>query len=153
MSTRCRIGLMNEDGSITSIYCHHDGYPKGVGNILVNNYTDIDKIKTLLCLGDMSSLGTEPIDNPFAWKTVELKDLFSGKYIEKYKEYHPDNMCDTYKTRGQDCPAKVSKDIKSYLKLSRDWGGEYTYVFKDNEWFVMDYNNPKLLRCSELCID
>ena len=38
MSTRCRIGIENKNGTITSIYCHHDGYLEGVGEILVNHY-------------------------------------------------------------------------------------------------------------------
>ena len=66
MSTRCRIGIENKDGTITSIYCHHDGYPSYVGKTLVNNYKEESKIRALLDLGDMSSLGTEPVDNPNA---------------------------------------------------------------------------------------
>ena len=29
MSTRSRIGILNDDGSVTSIYCHSDGYAEG----------------------------------------------------------------------------------------------------------------------------
>jgi len=28
MATRSNIGIVNEDGSVTGIYCHWDGYPE-----------------------------------------------------------------------------------------------------------------------------
>lgn len=57
MSTRSRIGKLNPDGSILSVYCHSDGY--GVGETLKEHYTDIKKIDALLALGDISSLAAE----------------------------------------------------------------------------------------------
>lgn len=128
MSTRCRIGLRNEDGSITSIYCHNDGYPSYVGEVLVKNYKTEDKIKELLALGDLSGLGTEPVDNPNAWAPYS-----SGKY----SELHPDNMCDTYKSRGENCPAKTSRRLDDYLKLTGDSWGEYAYLFEDVCWYIV----------------
>lgn len=57
MATRSRIGIVNKDGSIRSIYCHWDGYPEGVGSILHKNYQDRDKVEELISLGSISSLG------------------------------------------------------------------------------------------------
>lgn len=37
MSTRSRIGMINPYGSVSSIYCHFDGYPEGVGKTLHDN--------------------------------------------------------------------------------------------------------------------
>lgn len=59
MATRSRIGIDNPDGTITSIYCHFDGYPEGVGRVLAEHYTDEGKIRALLALGDISVLGAE----------------------------------------------------------------------------------------------
>jgi len=56
MSTRSRIGIQNENGSITSIYCHYDGYPEGVGKELVEKFNSPVKINDLLSKGDMSSI-------------------------------------------------------------------------------------------------
>jgi hypothetical protein len=36
ISTISRIALQNEDGSITSVYCHYDGYPSD--KFIVINY-------------------------------------------------------------------------------------------------------------------
>lgn len=55
MSTRCLIGLEEPDGSCRMIYCHHDGYPSHVGQILFEYYTK-GKLEGLLALGDISSL-------------------------------------------------------------------------------------------------
>ena len=40
MATRSNIGIVNEDDSITAIYCHWDGYPEHNGKILLNHYNN-----------------------------------------------------------------------------------------------------------------
>ena len=141
MSTRCRIGIENKDGTITSIYCHHDGYPEVVGEILVNHYKTEEKIRKLLELGDMSSLGTEPVENLRGW---EMPKAGMVDWMKAYMELHPENQCVIYKTRGEDCPAKTHKDIEEYQRHSRDCWGEYAYLFKNNEWFVLEYDETEL---------
>jgi len=69
MGTRSTIAKENADGTITSIYCHWDGYPEGVGQTLIDHYTDLTKIDQLLALGDLSILAEEigeqhDFDNP-----------------------------------------------------------------------------------------
>ena len=138
MSTRCRIGIENKDGTITSIYCHHDGYISGgVGEMLAIHYTDEAKVRKLMELGDISSLGTEPVSNPNAWKTPGEGAIFSGNWNEIWHELHPKNMCDAYESRGEDCPAETHKDIKEYKEYSYDCGGEFTYLYKDGKWQVL----------------
>jgi hypothetical protein len=63
MATRSRIGIQNEDGSVTSVYCHWDGYPEHNGDILVNHYKEREKVQKLIGLGSISSLAPE-IDAP-----------------------------------------------------------------------------------------
>ena len=141
MSTRSRVGIKNEDGTITSVYVHHDGYPSGVGEVLFKNYNDETKIRKLMELGDMSSLGTEPVENLRGW---ENPGLGTTDWAKAYKELHPENQCVIYKTRGEDCPAKIHKSIEEYQKYSRDCWGEYAYLFKNNEWFVLEYDDTEL---------
>ena len=59
MATRSHIGKQLEDGSISYIYCHWDGYPEHNGKILKEHYTDETKVDALLELGDLSILGPE----------------------------------------------------------------------------------------------
>lgn len=56
MSTRSRIGIENLDGTVTSVYCHFDGYFSNNGVILQKEYQDEEKVKQLIALGDLSSL-------------------------------------------------------------------------------------------------
>lgn len=57
MSTRCLIGLYNpKDNTVTSMYCHSDGYTTCTGAILLTDYDTEDKVKELLNLGSLSSL-------------------------------------------------------------------------------------------------
>ena len=56
MGTHAHIGYI-EKGKIHYIYCHYDGYKSWVGRILQESYTDPEKIKQLIALGDISSLG------------------------------------------------------------------------------------------------
>ena len=59
MSTRCYIGVKRPDHSIEFVYCHHDGYPEGVGWTLQDFYPD-GNIDEILKVGAMSSLGDTP---------------------------------------------------------------------------------------------
>ena len=60
MSTRSRIAIENQDGTVTSIYCHFDGYLSGVGKLLKEYYTTQPKVQALIELGDISSLDMTP---------------------------------------------------------------------------------------------
>ena len=59
MSTRSFIGMQDSSGKILGIYCHHDGYPEGVGQTLMNHYKDPVKVKKLIELGAISILRPE----------------------------------------------------------------------------------------------
>lgn len=65
MSSTSRIGIELEDGMVESIYCHWDGYPKGVGKILKQYYQNRDKVKELIALRSISQLGiwVRPLPN------------------------------------------------------------------------------------------
>ena len=61
MATRSRIAIENQDGTVTSIYCHFDGYLDGVGKKLFEHY-DREKTEKLIELGDISVLGESTLD-------------------------------------------------------------------------------------------
>ena len=58
MSTRSAI-IMRDGNRYRGIYCHWDGYPEGVGAVLLKHYRDDDKIRRLMDLGDISILGSK----------------------------------------------------------------------------------------------
>jgi hypothetical protein len=99
MATRSYIGFLDGD-TVHYVYCHFDGYPEGVGQILQNHYTDIDKIKQLISRGDLSSLDITPessiayVDRgddwniretpPYAYKSVMVSYIYLFKDSEWY---------------------------------------------------------------------
>ena len=68
MATRSNIGVLQTDGTVHAIYCHHDGYPEGVGATLKEHYTpdpddrDVlnEKVEDLMNLGNLSALDRTP---------------------------------------------------------------------------------------------
>lgn len=118
MATRSRIGILNEDGTVSSVYCHWDGYPSHNGRILSTSYTDTEKVRKLINLGSISFLDDE----------VETSDPHT---FEKPKEgvtvaYHRD--------RGEDYnPPRINGSLDEYFE---DDNEEYGYLFVDGEWLV-----------------
>lgn len=56
MSTPCVIAI--KEGEVyRSIYNHHDGYLESAGITLYRHYQDVEKIKGLIALGNISSIG------------------------------------------------------------------------------------------------
>jgi hypothetical protein len=108
MSTRSRIGVLNENGSIESVYCHSDGYPEGVGETLTSNYNSEEKAREIISLGDLSFLGD---------------DLTSG------------NTAAYGRDRGEDdVGSKKSRTEKGFITLTSETGGEYAYLFTAGHW-------------------
>jgi hypothetical protein len=113
MSTRSRIAIENQDGTVDSIYCHFDGYLSGVGKTLFNHY-DQEKLEKLLELGDISSLGESTID------TIA---------------YHRD--------RGEDLYFKTFKDVEDLFENGFNSFEEYIYCLtKEGIWLVRKIGSP-----------
>jgi hypothetical protein len=67
MGTPASIGMIHPvTGQVDTIRVNYDGYLEYMGNLLVEHYTDPKKIRDLLALGDISSLG-ETIDSTIAY--------------------------------------------------------------------------------------
>lgn len=118
MATRSRIAIENEDGSVTSIYCHWDGYPEHVGRILQEYYTDREKVKKLIALGSLSSLFPE-LEAP-----TDAVHSFDKPLDGITIAYHRD--------RGEELHQQIHKSKENFF------GGEieeYGYLFtKEGVW-------------------
>lgn len=115
MSTRSYI-INTENGKYEGIYCHHDGYPDGVGRTLLKNYNDSEKMKELVSLGGISSL----------YETA-------GE-TEKERYAKPgDRDWEVEKSRT----FKDEDSLKYYL-IGTD--AEYAYVFNGNGFTEYDIN-------------
>lgn len=118
MATRSNIGYENEDGTVTYVYCHFDGYPSHNGQILVDYYTDLNRVKALVSYGDMSCL--EPRFEPA--NAGHSQDDPEGGVVIYY---------------GRDCGENGTEPrTKSYSDLL-DLMEEYAYVMKPSgEWLM-----------------
>jgi len=110
MSTSSRIGIVKEDGSITSVYCHFDGDPDWTGVNLESCYKNVQDIHGLMSRGDLSA-----IESNVDW------------------ENEPHNGPLYYADRGEDCPA-IDSTYEEFLGLCDNQGCEYFYLFKDGKW-------------------
>jgi hypothetical protein len=117
MATRSTIAVVQEGGSVRSVYCHFDGYPDGVGATLKEHYTDLAKIEQLLDLGDLSVLD----------KDIGEKVDFNGR---------PEGQCLFYgRDRGEiGVYALPHMDIDGWLALRKGNGCEYGYLWDGTSW-------------------
>jgi hypothetical protein len=122
MATRSRIGIENEDGTVSSVYCHWDGYPSNNGKILVENYSDRENVEALISLGSISSL---------------RKNIVNTSGTHSFESPQEDVTIAYHRDRGEDLQeARIDESIEAYAKSDYE---EYGYVFtRDNEWKVVD---------------
>jgi hypothetical protein len=123
MATRSRIAIENQDGSVTSIYCHWDGHIETNGKILNNNYTTKDKVEELIALGNLSSL---------------------DETIERTVAYHRDN--------GEYHLIQISFiNVEELFEDGFSMGVEYIYCFtKDGIWLVNALGSANVAILSEV---
>lgn len=115
MSTRSRIGIETYNG-IRHIYCHFDGYPEGVGKVLLKHYKTEAKILELMDLGDISFLGQE----------IGEKHDFDRKRRDWCMAYHRD--------RGDPLEQVSSVSVEAFYRYSYECWAEYIYLWRDNKW-------------------
>ena len=119
MATRSTIAIQNDDGTVTGIYCHWDGYLSYNGRILKENYNTEAKVRELIALGQLSALG----------ETIGEKVDFNNA---------PDGQCIAYgRDRGEiDSDAETFNTWTALLNLS---GQEYNYLFVPDEGWRVEY--------------
>lgn len=59
MSTRAHIGIVNQDGTVTSIYVHRNEKTEAVADLLLHYNTE-EKVRALIDLGDLRFFGATP---------------------------------------------------------------------------------------------
>jgi len=111
MGTRSTIALANQDGTISEIYCHWDGYLENNGKILMESYGDVSRILELISHGNMSELDSD-IDSC----------VFYGR------------------DRGEtEVSATSYSNFDDYLKNHNSQ--EFDYLYRDNQWLVKFHGN------------
>ena len=137
MATRSTIALEFADGTVQQVYAHWDGYLDHNGEILFHHYKDPFKLRDLIDLGDISSLGPNigekhEFDCPHAYGTPE--------YIKWQDEKR--GVCTFYgRDRGETgTEARKFKDFADYKRNAQR--EEYNYILrKDGNWYVEFYGD------------
>ena len=152
MGTRSCIGYVCPDRTILWIRCHWDGYPLGVGKKLITYYSDESRVKELIPLGDLSSLGQDPkickVDAPLdtRWKDL-LTDLLMHHGVAK--EHNLEKVKDKLLSEGLYCtvfadslPMHTSPNRKKFLEYIYNTDVEYIYLFSNNKWMFSSNRGP-----------
>ena len=94
MGSRSYIGQLRDDGKVEFVYCHSGAYMEDNGEILLEDYTEADKVKALIAGGDMSYIGngddsyiggagskvsTMPLSKFLEYKDINIESLFLFK--------------------------------------------------------------------------
>ncbi len=127
MSTHSTIAVQHQDGTISQIYCHWDGYISHNGALLVEYYDSLELAEALVELGELSSLA--PKLSP------------TGEHDFEHRE---PNVCVFYhRDRDEDYTINKFDSFKHYIEKGRV--EEFNYIFKDSEWRTVKPNS-KLLK-------
>src|SRR5574344_320538 len=135
MSTRSLICMQKDDDKYEAIYCHSDGYLTFNGAMLLDHYSDKDKLQKLLDLGNISCLLPKIEPDP------------SKPHSFNYNERQEDVVVAYGRDRGE---TRQEKSIKTLQGL-KDWDWiEYIYIFdNDNKWKYLEYPFDDLLDVKE----
>ena len=125
MSTRSFICKSLPNNTIVGVYCHYDGYPKGVGETLANHYTTTHRVDELLSLGKISILA--PLLRP-APREAHTFDNPAKNVTVAYHRDRGEAMCTTTFPPIHE----LVEDVTNQL------GVEFVYIWDSNEWVTMD---------------
>ena len=125
MGTRSNIGIVNEDGSVTAIYFHWDGFLSYNGKMLLQHYTSTDIVNQLMNLGDLSSLNEK---------------LYPDDSKPHTFQNQQEDVCVAYgrERNESDVGCKIFKDISDFEKFGS--GVDYQYLFEDDVWMYRNCN-------------
>lgn len=132
MGTRSNIGIQNLDGSYDIIYCHWDGYPEHNGKLLYEHYQDIKKIRELIALGDLSSLGAN----------IGKKHDFD-KRVEGWCTFYARDRGET------NVEAQHYATYDDLCKMLEEAWTEWVYLYRmeDGKWYYTNNPSPTWFKC------
>ena len=114
MGTRNSIGIVNQDGTVETVYCQMDGYPAHNGKILQEHYCTESRVRKLLAHGDMSQLG---------------ENIAPPKGAEHTLRNYVPHTCVFYK-RDDGKTGQESKKHANIAAAKASVEGEWLYLFR-----------------------
>ena len=126
MATRSNIGIVNDDGSVTGIYCHWDGYPENNGKLLLKHYNNSGIVNELMDLGNLSYLD---------------KNLYCEDNNHSFNN-PADGVCVAFgRDRGEkNADSKSFTNISEFEKYANRTTADYQYLFNNGKWQYRNHN-------------
>jgi hypothetical protein len=127
MATRSNIGIVNDDGSVTGIYCHWDGYPENNGKLLLKHYNNSGIVNELMDLGNLSYLD---------------KNLYCEDNNHSFNN-PADGVCVAFgRDRGEkNADSKSFTNISEFEKFMDRTTADYQYLFNNGKWQYRNYDS------------
>lgn len=137
MATRSTIAVEHADGTISSIYCHWDGYLSNNGSILFNKYDTLEEVEALLKNGNLSILG------------IRIDPIGPHSFDE------PEKGTSVYYGRDRNDKNQEPKKYSDFDFYRFDcFFQDYNYLFKNGEWYVRyDLKNAKWINLEDALIN
>ena len=129
-----------QDAEYIGVYHHWDGYITGVGQTLLESYTDYDTILNMLIMGDISTINGG-VTSYQGWRNEDcpariITPKTKSTHWVRYKE--PKIVTSQYGTKGEVYGHYVKRAImkKGVLDSKNALREEYAYLFDGEKWWV-----------------
>lgn len=146
MGTRSTISIENDDGTVTGVYCHWDGYISHNGRILQEHYNTDELAQALIAGGDISSLGEQigeehPFDNPHEFGSDEYR---------AHQERHRGWTTYYGRDRGETgVEAQTQPTLAAFMEAQSQ---EFNYHRRQGRWYVSE-DGARFVRLAPLLED
>ena len=138
MSTRSVIGILQDDKTVNSVYCHFDGYPEHTGYFLKKFFDTKQKVENLISNGDISCLVSKQDWNREKHPTINNKQVYKTLWYvdrpESWESIKPQKHNNLTEFFERDC-----FDEFKYLFIPPE--GAWNYL-KKGFWKCYDTSNP-----------
>ena len=148
MATRARIGLLQDDLSVLSVYHHWDGYPEWLGVTLEEHYNTKEKVSKLIDGGNMSSCYS---DNQYDEEKQEFvkndpkPEYYGGDDERPHNNYsiqeflHDANACEEYLYlfTSQDTIDSNYHNIRNTIFANQGWKAFSVRPIYDDDYNVI----------------
>ena len=91
MGSRSYIGQLRDDGKVEFVYCHSGAYMENNGEILLEHYTEADKVNSLIAGGNMSYIDVAGVDSYFGGADSKMSTMPLSEFLE-YKDINIESL-------------------------------------------------------------
>lgn len=134
MGTMATIGIEEQDRTITAVTVHFDGMPDRVGRILAAHYSDTERLRSLLALGDLEVLA------PMIAPEPETVHSYYDPQSDVCVAYLRDRPLDDAGMDPDGCRPKSFVHRGELLDWALRHGGRYAYLYETRRglWLTVE---------------